>query len=86
MLSEVLDKGGCAKNCPSKEFKILLLDGGSVRDSSRKTLPAQPVDGTPSAVNLLSLRRCFDAAETNKTFLDPADRHVDALEGGTVVA
>ena len=49
-------------------------------------MPAQPVDATPSAINLSSKGGVYDATETGKTFRDPADRHVEALEGGTVAA
>ena len=52
----------------------------------REAMPAQPVDATPSAINLFSKGGVYDAAATGKAFRDPAERHVEALEGRTVVA
>jgi hypothetical protein len=49
-------------------------------------MPAQPVDATPSAINLFSKGGVYDATTTGKAFREPAERHVDALEGGTVIA
>jgi hypothetical protein len=49
-------------------------------------LPAQPVNATPSAINLFSKGGVYDATTTGKAFREPAERHVDALEGGTVLA
>ena len=54
--------------------------------SSRLMLPAQPVDATPSAINLFSKGGVYDATTTGKAFREPAERHVDALEDGTVIA
>src|SRR5882762_1244627 len=54
--------------------------------SYRESLPAQPVDATPSAINLFSKGGVHDASETGKAFREPADRHVELLEGGTVIA
>ena len=59
---------------------------GTSPDLSRKPVPAQPVDATPSDINLFTKGGVYDSRETGKTFRDPADRHVEALEGGTVVA
>jgi hypothetical protein len=55
-------------------------------DKSRETVPAQPVDATPSDINLFSKGGVHDATDTGKAFREPAERHVEALEGGTVVA
>jgi len=52
---------------------------------SRGTVPAHPVDATPSALNLFPKCGVCDARETGETFREAADRHV-ALEGGAVVA
>ena len=52
----------------------------------RERLPAQPVDATPSAINRFSKGGVYDTTETGEAFLDPADRHVEPLEGGAVVA
>jgi len=49
-------------------------------------VPAQTVDATPSDINLFFKGGVYDATETVKAFLGPAERHVEALEGGTVVA
>jgi hypothetical protein len=54
--------------------------------NSSEVLPAQPVDATPSVINLISKGGVYDATETGKTFGDAANRHVEPLEGGTVVA
>ena len=54
--------------------------------NSRKVVPAQPVDGTPSAINLFSKGGVYGATETGEAFREPTDRHVIPLEGGTVVA
>src|ERR1700674_1382579 len=51
-----------------------------------KSLPVQPVDATPSAINLFSKGGVYDARETGKAFRDAEDRPVEPLEGGTVVA
>jgi hypothetical protein len=62
---------------------IWILGAGS---TFRQSLPAQPVDATPSVINLFSKGGVYDATETGKTFGDAANRHVEPLEGGTVVA
>ena len=49
-------------------------------------MPPQPVDATPSAINRFSKGGVYDTTETGEAFLDPADRHVEPLEGGAVVA
>ena len=49
-------------------------------------MPAQPVDATPSAINLFSKGGVYDASETGEAYRGPEDRHVGSLEGGTVVA
>jgi hypothetical protein len=38
-----------------------------------KRLPAQPVDATPSAINLFSKGGVYDATETGEAFREPAD-------------
>jgi len=48
-------------------------------------VPAQPVDATPSAINLFSKGGVYDATETGEAFREPTDRDVAALEGGAVV-
>jgi hypothetical protein len=57
-----------------------------VLDKSREVLSAQPVDPTPSAINLFSKGGVYDAIETGEAVRDAADQHVESLEGGTVVA
>src|SRR5689334_25215721 len=52
---------------------------------AEKTLSAQPVDATPSDMNLFSKGGVYDARETGEAFCEPADGHVGPLEGGTVV-
>ena len=52
----------------------------------REAVPAQPVDATPSAINLFSKGGVYDAIETGKAFGDAKGRHVGPLEGGTIVA
>jgi hypothetical protein len=52
----------------------------------REELPAQPVDATPSDINFFSKGGVYGATETGKAFRDAAERHVEALEGGTVLA
>jgi hypothetical protein len=52
----------------------------------REDVPAQPVDATPSAINLFSKGGVHDARETGEAFHKPTDRHVEPLEGGAVVA
>jgi hypothetical protein len=49
-------------------------------------VPAQPVNATPSAINLFFKGGVYDATTTGKAFREPTERHVDALEGGTVIA
>ena len=49
-------------------------------------MPAQPVDATPSDINRFSKGGIYDASETGEAFREPANRHVEPLEGGTVVA
>ena len=53
---------------------------------SREVLPAQPVDATPSAINLFTKGGVHDASETGKAYRDAEERHVGPLEGRTVVA
>ena len=53
---------------------------------SRETVPTQPVDATPSAVNLFTKGGLFDASEMGQIFLGTADRPPGPLEGETVVA
>jgi IS30 family transposase len=47
-------------------------------------VPAQPVDATPSVINLFSKGGVYDATETGKTFGDAANRHVEPLEGDLI--
>jgi hypothetical protein len=56
------------------------------RKSRLKALRAQPVDATPSDINLFSKGGVHDASETGEAFRDAEDRHVGPLEGGTVSA
>jgi hypothetical protein len=39
-------------------------------------VPAQPVDATPSAINLFSKGGVYAARESDETFREPARRHV----------
>jgi hypothetical protein len=39
-------------------------------------VPAQPVDATPSAINLFSKGGVYEASETGEAFREPEDRHV----------
>jgi len=55
-------------------------------DKSRETVPAQPVDATPSDINLFTKGGVYDASETGEAFCDAEDRYVESLEGGAVVA
>jgi hypothetical protein len=52
----------------------------------RQIGPAQPVDATPSDINLFFKGGVYDVRETGKAFLDAEDRDVEPLEGWTVVA
>ena len=54
--------------------------------SFREAVPAQPVDATPSDIDLFSKGGVYDARETGEALCDAEDRHVEPLEGGTVVA
>ena len=56
------------------------------RGCIQERLPAQPVDATPSDINLFTKGGVYDATKTGEAFRDAADRHVEPLEGGTVVA
>jgi hypothetical protein len=47
---------------------------------------AQRVVATPSDINLFSKGGVYNARETGEAFRDAEDRHVEPLEGGTVVA
>jgi len=49
-------------------------------------VPAQPVDATPSDINLFSKGGVYDAKQSSEAFRGVEDRHVEPLEGGTVVA
>jgi len=49
-------------------------------------VPAQPVDATPSDINLFTKGGVYDASETGEAFCDAEDRYVESLEGGAVVA
>jgi hypothetical protein len=48
-------------------------------------VPAQPVDATPSDINLFSKGGVYDPSETGEAFRVAEDRDVEPLEGGTVV-
>jgi hypothetical protein len=52
--------------------------------ASRKTVPDQPVDATPSGIKFFSKDGVYDVQETGEAFRKPAGRHVESLEGGTV--
>jgi hypothetical protein len=52
----------------------------------REEVPAQPVNATPSDINLFSKGGVYDSRETGEAFRDAEDRPVEPLEGGTVVA
>ena len=60
--------------------------GNYIQGWGDKWVPAQPVDATPSDINLFSKGGVYDATETGEAFREPAGRHVEPLEGGTVVA
>jgi hypothetical protein len=49
-------------------------------------VPAQPVDATPSDINLFSKGGVYDARETGEAFRGAEDRPVEPVEGGTVTA
>jgi hypothetical protein len=49
-------------------------------------VPAHQVDATRSAINLFFKGGVYDGSETGETFREAADRHVEPLEGGAVVA
>ena len=51
---------------------------------SREVVPAQPVDATPSDINLFSKGGVHDA-ETMEAFGRPAGRYVEPLESGRVI-
>jgi hypothetical protein len=43
-------------------------------------VPAQPVDATPSAINLFSKGGVYGATETGEAFREPTDRDLGPLE------
>ena len=47
----------------------------------REPLPAQPVDATPSAINLFTKGGVYDATTMGEAFRDAENRHVEPLEG-----
>jgi hypothetical protein len=49
-------------------------------------MPAQPVDATPSVINLFSKGGVYDASKTGEAFCCAEDRAVEPLESRTVVA
>ena len=53
---------------------------------SDKEVPAQPVDATPSVINLFTKGGVYDASETGEALRDAEERDVEPLEVGTVVA
>jgi hypothetical protein len=69
------------------DFKITVVhdDGLGEILKSREVVPAQPVDATPSDINLFSKGGVHDASETMETVFGPAGRYVEPLEGWTVV-
>jgi hypothetical protein len=54
--------------------------------NARNTMPAQPVDATPSDMNHFSKGGVFDRRWTGRAFRGAENRHVAPLEGGGVVA
>ena len=48
-------------------------------------MPAQPVDATPSDMNVFSKGGVYDATETGEAFREPTERDVVPLESGAVV-
>src|SRR5467141_3187205 len=69
---------------PSRNPQVRLSSCGICRNPTfRESLPAQPVDATPSAINLFSKGGVYDSSETSEAFRDAEDRHVEPLEGGT---
>jgi hypothetical protein len=50
------------------------------------TLPAQPVDATPSDMNSFSKGGVYGTRKTGQAFDGAEDRHVAPLEVGRVVA
>jgi hypothetical protein len=52
----------------------------------RKCLPAQPVDATPSDINLFTKGGVYDPKETVWTFGGAKEGRVAPLEGGRFVA
>jgi hypothetical protein len=53
---------------------------------SGNPLPAQPVNATPSTINLFSKGGVYGATEPGEVFREATDRDVVPLEGGAVVA
>jgi hypothetical protein len=53
---------------------------------SRKVLPAQPVDATPSDKSFLFIGGVYDRRKTGWAFRGAEDRDMAPLEGGRVVA
>jgi hypothetical protein len=62
---------------------VLITEGLEV--SYREAVPVQPVDATPSAINLFTKGGVYDAWTTGETLCDAEERHLEALEGGTVL-
>jgi hypothetical protein len=56
------------------------------RTSSCKVLLAQPVDATPSGVNLFSKGGVHESRETMEAVFGPAVGYVEPSESGRVVA
>jgi hypothetical protein len=49
-------------------------------------VPAQPVDATPSDINLFSKGGVYEIQAAVQAFGAAAERHVEALEGRAVLA
>jgi hypothetical protein len=69
------------EKCAQKEF-----DGADIVRDVRLPRWSQPVDATPSDMNLLSKGGVYDPSESGGAFCDAENRDMVPLEGGTVVA
>src|ERR1700730_7578788 len=63
----------------------LLVHWPGRKVSCRESLPAQPVDATPSDRNVFSKGGVYDATETGEAFREPTERDVVPLASGAVV-
>jgi hypothetical protein len=82
-LSSVSNKSGAVQRCHALSDRWRLV---ALPHMSRETVPAQPVDATPSAINLFTKGGVYDATGTAKAFRGAEDRYVEPLEGRTVLA